>query len=120
MDAFVFPSETDTFGLAVLEALASGVPAIVSSSGGPRFTVEHGKSGYVPTTSNEFAQLLAKLMNEPEVRESMRIEARHRALAMASWDEIFASMYQTYERYARTESAAESILLEDATKAVNT
>ena len=33
MDAFVFPSETDTFGNVVLEALASGVPVIVSGRG---------------------------------------------------------------------------------------
>jgi phosphatidylinositol alpha 1,6-mannosyltransferase len=35
MDAFVFPSHTDTFGNVVLEALASGVPAIVTPDGGP-------------------------------------------------------------------------------------
>jgi glycosyltransferase involved in cell wall biosynthesis len=35
-DLFVFPSQTDTFGNVVLEAMASGVPAIVSAHGGPR------------------------------------------------------------------------------------
>jgi len=39
MDLFVFPSETDTFGLAVLEALSSGVPAVVTAVGGPKYTV---------------------------------------------------------------------------------
>ena len=37
MDLFVFPSHTDTFGNVVLEALASGVPAIVTPDGGPRY-----------------------------------------------------------------------------------
>jgi len=46
-DLFVFPSETDTFGLAVLEALSSGVPAVVTAVGGPKYTVQHGKTGYV-------------------------------------------------------------------------
>jgi len=120
MDAFVFPSETDTFGLAVLEALASGVPAVVSSSGGPKYTVEHGKSGYVANTSDEFASLLTVLMTEPALQDSMRLEARQRALSFGSWDQIFAGMYKTYERYTRPAPQVENILLEDARKIVNT
>lgn len=120
MDAFAFPSETDTFGLAVLEALASGVPAVVSASGGPKFTVEHGKSGYVAGRFDEFAPLLAKWMSQPDLLESMRIEARRRALSMGSWAEIFAGMYAVYERFAPTETVAESALLDRAGKIVNT
>ena len=39
MDLFVFPSTTDTFGNVILEALACGVPCIVTSGGGPKFLV---------------------------------------------------------------------------------
>jgi glycosyltransferase involved in cell wall biosynthesis len=120
MDAFVFPSETDTFGLAVLEALASGVPAVVSSHGGPKYTVEHGKSGFVASQPGDFAPLLATLMTQPDLLDSMRLEARRRALSMGSWAQIFAGMYQVYERCGRTAEEVESILLDDATKIVNT
>ena len=120
MDAFVFPSETDTFGLAVLEALASGVPALVSPSGGPKYTVEHGKSGYVANHFDEFAPLLANLMTEPQLHASMRLEARERALSIGSWDRIFAGMYNNYERYTQPAPQLESILLDDARKIVNT
>jgi phosphatidylinositol alpha 1,6-mannosyltransferase len=41
MDIFAFPSHTDTYGNVVLEALASGVPVIVTSDGGPTFLVTH-------------------------------------------------------------------------------
>ena len=44
MDLFVFPSHTDTFGNVVLEALASGVPAIVTPDGGPRYIVRDGET----------------------------------------------------------------------------
>ncbi len=120
MDAFVFPSETDTFGLAVLEALASGVPAVVAPHGGPAYTVEHGKSGYVAQTFDEFAPLLANWLTQPELHASMRLEARQRAVSIGSWEQIFGGMYQVYARYAQTAVEAESILLEDATKIVNT
>ena len=120
MDAFVFPSETDTFGLAVLEALASGVPAVVAPRGGPAYTVEHGKSGYIANHFDEFASLLTILMTQPEVHDSMRRAARERALSIGSWEQIFAGMYKIYERHAHTAPQVESILLDDARKIVNT
>jgi glycosyltransferase involved in cell wall biosynthesis len=120
MDAFVFPSETDTFGLAVLEALASGVPAVVSPLGGPKFTVEHGKSGYVANHFDEFASLLTILMTQPALHESMQLEARQRALSIGSWEQIFAGMYKAYEHYAHTPPQVENLLLDDARKIVNT
>ena len=47
MDLFVFPSHTDTFGNVVLEALASGVPAIVTPDGGPCTIVRDGDTGRI-------------------------------------------------------------------------
>ena len=47
MDLFVFPSHTDTFGNVVLEALASGVPAIVTPDGGPKTIVRDGETGRI-------------------------------------------------------------------------
>ncbi len=110
MDAFVFPSETDTFGLAVLEAMASGVPAIVAARGGPAHTVEDGKSGYVAHRFDEFALLLTFLMTDAELHGRMRLEARQRALSIGSWEQIFAGMYKTYERYVQTTPEVESVL----------
>lgn len=46
MDVFFFPSRTDTFGNVVLEAMASGVPAIVSTGGGPKYIIRHGVDGF--------------------------------------------------------------------------
>jgi phosphatidylinositol alpha 1,6-mannosyltransferase len=119
LDAFVFPSETDTFGLAVLEALASGVPAVVASIGGPKFTVEHGKSGYVANTFGEFVPLLARLMARHDELNAMRLEARQRAFSIGSWDQVFAGMYQAFERYSHPATQVDAILLEEAGKAVN-
>ncbi|MEQ1860884.1 MAG: glycosyltransferase [Chthoniobacteraceae bacterium] len=46
-DVFVFPSTTDTFGNVILEALASGLPCVVSDQGGPKDLVEDGRTGFI-------------------------------------------------------------------------
>lgn len=44
-DVFVFPSRTDTFGLTMLEAMASGVPVAAYPVTGPKDVVRHGETG---------------------------------------------------------------------------
>ena len=101
LDVLAFPSETDTFGLVVLEALASGVPAVVTAKGGPKFIVRHGRSGYVAHTFDEFVSYTATLMTQPELLARMRVAARRQALA-TNWDGTFEDMYETYERHLLT------------------
>ena len=95
MDAFVFPSHTDTFGNAVLEALASGVPSIVTPNGGPARIVRHGDTGYVCADQN-FATAIATLSNDAVAHAEMRRRARQHALS-ASWDAVFENIYRRYE-----------------------
>lgn len=76
-----FPSTTDTFGNAVLEALAGGVPAVVTDKGGPCEIVEDGQSGLVirgndPTT---LAWAVDRLLSHEDLRRSMAHSARERA-----------------------------------------
>ena len=96
-DMLAFPSETDTFGLVVLEAFASGVPAVVTDRGGPQYTVRHGSSGYIARDFDEFVAYTADLMSQPGLLSEMRVAARQQALA-TSWDRIFEGMYEAYVR----------------------
>jgi glycosyltransferase involved in cell wall biosynthesis len=95
MDLFVFPSHTDTFGNVVLEALASGVPAVVTPDGGPCTIVRDGETGRIVPDS-EFASAVAAVLADPEKHEQMRQAARAYALTM-SWDSVFEGVYAGYE-----------------------
>jgi glycosyltransferase involved in cell wall biosynthesis len=94
MDIFVFPSHTDTFGNVVLEALASGVPAIVTPNGGPKYIVRDGETGFVAEDAG-FSAVIAKLANDPAQLEKMRCAAREYALG-CSWDAVFGRVYEAY------------------------
>jgi glycosyltransferase involved in cell wall biosynthesis len=98
MDLFVFPSHTDTFGNVVLEALASGVPAIVTPDGGPRTIVRDGVTGRI-VPDEEFSDAVAGLLGDPVKHAEMRLAARAYALT-ASWDSVFEGVYDAYETLA--------------------
>jgi glycosyltransferase involved in cell wall biosynthesis len=95
MDAFVFPSETETFGNVVQEAFASGVPAIVSNSGGPKYIVRHGETGFVAEKTEDYARFALQLMNDREQHRTMSGNARDYALSR-SWDAVFEKVYEAY------------------------
>ena len=95
MDIFVFPSHTDTFGNVVLEALSSGVPAVVTPDGGPKFIVTNNKTGFT-VPDDEFSEVIASLLGDPSRLNQMRIAARQYALG-CSWDAIFTKIYEAYD-----------------------
>jgi glycosyltransferase involved in cell wall biosynthesis len=94
MDLFVFPSHTDTFGNVVLEALSSGVPAIVTSDGGPPTIVRDGITGRI-VPDEEFATAIAGILADPAEHDAMRQAARAYA-ETATWDSVFEGVYSAY------------------------
>ncbi|MBA3913394.1 MAG: glycosyltransferase, partial [Acidobacteriales bacterium] len=95
-DVFAFPSTTDTFGNVVLEAAASGVPAVVTSSGGPKYIVEDRSTGVVARDEPSFIDATEALARNPEARRRMATAALERALK-SSWDAVFQQVYAVYE-----------------------
>lgn len=89
-DLFVFPSTTDTFGNVVLEAQASGLPAVVSDVGGPRDLVQHGRDGFITKAldSSELAGAIRRLVEDPSLRSAMGTVARGR-VESRDWTEAF-------------------------------
>jgi glycosyltransferase involved in cell wall biosynthesis len=104
MDAFAFPSHTDTFGNVVLEALASGVPVITTESGGPKFIVRHEETGFLAGRSQDFCRFIMELMQHPEKQSTMRANARQYALGQ-TWDIVFDRLFQAYIRMLSSDYA---------------
>lgn len=94
MDLFVFPSETDTFGNVVLEALASGVPAAVTTGGGPKYIVRDGETGIV-RESTQLVDAVCGVVQDSARLQGMREAARAYALG-CRWDAIFDGVYAGY------------------------
>ena len=88
MDVFVFPSETDAFGNVPQEAMASGVPAIVTNQGGPKFIVKHNETGFIAENAEDFAKFTLELMDNSEKLAQMKLASREFALSR-SWDSVF-------------------------------
>ena len=78
-DCFVFPSRTDTFGLVILEALASGVPVAAYPAPGPLDLIENGHNGYLTSNEDgmvEFTERVMELIYSEAERKAMGERAR--------------------------------------------
>jgi len=97
-DVFVFPSTTDTFGNVVLEALASGLPAVVSDSGGPRELVQNGVTGFVTRSLDvdDFTNATERLLTDARLRKKMREKAR-KAVQDRDWSAAFQKFWTMSE-----------------------
>jgi glycosyltransferase involved in cell wall biosynthesis len=100
-DVFVFPSTTETFGNVVLEAQASGLPAVVPAAGGVADVVRHGVTGLVvrPNDPAGLGSGIEALLRDAAFRARLGRQARAGA-ASRSWDEINLGLIASWSRVA--------------------
>jgi glycosyltransferase involved in cell wall biosynthesis len=97
-DIFAMPSLNEGLGVAALEAMACGLPAIVSAVGGLREVVEHDLTGIQvePARPDELAVAIAQLASSAELRAKMGAAARARVEANYSMASMAARTLTLY------------------------
>jgi glycosyltransferase involved in cell wall biosynthesis len=97
-DVFAFPSTTDTFGNVIIEAQASGVPVVVSDSGGPKELVDDKTNGLVTKSHDveDFTRAIRALIVDPALRERMGDCARQSVIDL-SWPNAFRKFWSMTE-----------------------
>ncbi|HEX3126295.1 MAG TPA: N-acetyl-alpha-D-glucosaminyl L-malate synthase BshA [Thermoanaerobaculia bacterium] len=107
-DLFFLPSETESFGLAALEALSCEVPVIATAVGGLPEVVVHGENGFlhpIGDVEGMAASALRLLQDEP-MRKAFGASGRRRALEVFSQDAIVAHYRSIYERVVEKANGA--------------
>jgi len=104
-DAFLFPSETDTYGQVVVEAQASGVPVVAVRAGGPADLIDEGRSGLLcEPNADEIAAKLMRLNESPALRQRL-IRGGLVAAGERSWGAALAQLADGYSLLLAREAA---------------
>lgn len=107
VDAFIFPSRTETLGLVLLEAMAAGCPVVAANSGGIPDIVTDGVNGYLFSPETDDAGAIAatlRLLGETQERETIRQNARNEAERWG-WAAATRQLHSYYQQVIYSESA---------------
>ena len=97
-DLLLLPSETESFGLAALEAMAAGVPVVATEVGGLPEVVEDGVSGYLRPMGDveALAEAAVLLLSNDERHRQFGQAARRRALDVFPQDRVVGLYREVY------------------------
>jgi len=96
-DVFVLPSYSENFGIALVEALASGCPAVVSDQVGIHREISRAGAGLVtPCHAEDLAKALLDVLSDPELRQRMSENGVRLARQQFSLDAVSRKLAETY------------------------
>ena len=99
-DLFLLPSGSESFGLAALEAMASGTPVVAASIGGVPELLPHGEAGYLyPVGDVEgMSEGALKILSDPDLRATFGEAGRAIAIERFSAERLVPEYEACYER----------------------
>ncbi|MBL6931621.1 MAG: glycosyltransferase family 4 protein [Rhodospirillales bacterium] len=99
-DIFCLPSLEEGFGMVALEAMACGLPTVLSNVTGAADVITPGEDGLIVPTGDEnsLAEALEELINDIGKRRDMGARARAKVLAGYRWDDYIGRALSAYQR----------------------
>jgi N-acetyl-alpha-D-glucosaminyl L-malate synthase BshA len=99
-NVLLLPSQTESFGLVALEAMASGVPVVASDVGGLPEVVEHGKTGFLAPVGDvdKMAEYTLRILADCTLCQTLSRQARERAISHFDYHKIVPQYESVYER----------------------
>lgn len=99
-DILVNPSLSESFGMALIEAMATGLPVVATRVGGMTQIIKHGESGYLvePGDVTELADAMIQLLADKALRKQMGQTARQQVQCLFSWQQVAEQLYGRYEQ----------------------
>jgi glycosyltransferase involved in cell wall biosynthesis len=100
MDVFTLPSLSEGLPLSLLEAMAAGIPTVITQVGGMPEAVCHGQTGFIvpPGDSEALAGKIMFLLDNPVVAAEVAAAARRRVRALFSQDRMVSEYRVLYQR----------------------
>jgi glycosyltransferase involved in cell wall biosynthesis len=97
-DIFIFPNEKQTWGLAVIEAMAVAKPVIVSNGAGVHEVIEHLKTGLIYESGDieSLQYCMRTLVCDDNMRENMGVSARAMVKSRFSWENYSQNMINLF------------------------
>ena len=96
-DLYMMLSKFDTFGMVVLEAMAAGLPVMISSHVGAKDLVQEGENGFIINNPSDYDHIVSKLkiLFDENSRRSMSAAA-YQTATQNTWDMVAAKYQNTY------------------------
>lgn len=111
LDVYVTASRSESFGVAVLEASACGIPVVVTNVGGLPEVVEDGKTGFIvpPEDPTAIADAVETLVRNPELRRQMGQAGREMVARRYDWNDSVRIMEDVYAKVLASAGNAKAL-----------
>lgn len=101
VDAMLFPSVYEIFGMVLMEAIYFELPIISSENGGADMLLENGENGFIINdfAINKWIEAAEKLYLDKDLYKKMKDNLNKDKYKMLSWDAIAKRMLEAYDQY---------------------